>query len=145
MLAVICLAYNDQGTVFASRPVLIRSLVTGFSLAVNYAVIKRGTVRIRKVCIGGIQYFFRMMLPFKVLSVCTIIHVALVTITLSFGGMPADAEFLGIFSICIFILVAFLTFFVDTAAIFEDRKIFDAVLHSIDAETLKSVLVFKVY
>ncbi len=145
LAAGIWLAYNDQGTFFATRLVLIGSLVTVFFLAGNYAIIKSGTGSIREVCIGGIQYFFRVLLPLMVLIFCTITLVALVTITLSFGGMPADTEFLGVFSICIFIPVVFLTFFFDTAAVFEDRKIFDAIRRSIEVVTLKSVQVFKFY
>ncbi|MEI7856873.1 MAG: hypothetical protein WCH85_05140 [Methanomicrobiales archaeon] len=145
LAAMIWLAYNEQGSFFATRLVLIGSLITVFFLAGSYAVIKNGNGGIRELFNGGIQYFFRVLLPMLVLVFCTLILVALVMITLSFGGMPADPEVLGIFAICIFIPVAFLTLFFDTAAVFEDRKIFDSIRRSIELVTIQSAQVFKFY
>lgn len=145
LAAVLWLAYNAQGSLFTTRLILIGSLIAAFFLAGSYAVIRNGTGSMRELFTGGVQYFFRVLLPLLVIIFCTVILVALVIITLSFGGMPADPEFLGVFGICITIPVAFLTFFFDTAAVFEDRGIFDSVRRSIELVTLKSVRVFKFY
>ncbi|MDO9324294.1 MAG: hypothetical protein Q7T80_04970 [Methanoregula sp.] len=143
--AMLWLAYNSQGTFFATRLVLIGLLIAVFFLAGSYAVIRDGNGSIRELFLGGIQYFFRILLPLMVICFCTVILVALVMITLSFGGVPADPEFLGAFSICLFIPVAFLTLFFDTAAVFENRQIFDAIRRSIEVVTVQSFQILKFY
>jgi hypothetical protein len=143
LAAVLWLTFNAQGSFFASRLVLIFSLIAVFFLAGSYAVIRNGSGSIRELFIGGIQYFFRVLLPLLVIIFCMLILVALVTITLSFGGVPANPEFMAIFSIFIFVPVAFLTVFFDTAAVLEDRRIFDAIRRSINLATAQSVRVLK--
>ncbi len=145
LAAILWLVYNAQGSFFATRLLLIGSLIAVFFLAGSYAVIGNGKGGIAELFTGGVRYFFRVLLPLLVIIFCTVILVALVMITLSFGGMPADPEFLGVFGICITIPVAFLTFFFDTAAVFEDRRIFDSVRRSIELVTVRSVQVFKFY
>jgi hypothetical protein len=145
LAGVLWLVFNSEGSFFASRLILIGSLIAVFFLAGSYAVIRNGNGGIRELFVGGIQYFFRVLLPLLVLIFCTFILVALVMITLSLGGAPADPEFLGVFSICLLVPVAFLTVFFDTAAVFEDRHIFDAIRRSIELVTVQSVRVFKFY
>ncbi len=145
LAAILWLISNAEGSFFASRLVLIFSLIAIFLLAGNYAVIRNGSGSIRELFTGGMQYFFRVLLPLLVLIFCTLILVALVMITLSFGGAPANAEFMGVFFICILVPVAFLTIFFDAAAVFEDRGVFDAIRRSIELVTVQSVRVFKFY
>ena len=145
LAAMIWLAFNEQGSFFATRLVLIGTLIAVFFLAGSYAVIKNGSGSIRELLVGGVQYFFRVLMPLLVIGFCIATLVALIMITLSFGGQPADPEFVGTFSLCLFIPVAFLTMFFDTAAVLEDRKIFDAIRRSIETVTVQSVRVFKFY
>ena len=145
LAAVLWLIFNAQGSFFASRLVLIGSLIAVFFLAGSYAVIRNGNGSIRELFTGGTQYFFRVLLSMLVIIFCTLILVALVMITLSFGGVPANPEFMGVFSICIIVPVAFLTVFFDTAAVFEDRQIFGAIRRSIELVTAQSVRVLKFY
>ncbi|MFA6226515.1 MAG: hypothetical protein WC620_10185 [Methanoregula sp.] len=145
LAAMLWLVFHSEGSFFATCLVLIGSLIAVFFLAGSYAVIRNGNGGIRELFFGGIQYFFRVLLPLLVLIFCTFILVALVMITLSFGGAPADPEFLGVFSICLLVPVAFLTVFFDTAAVFEDRHIFDAIRRSIELVTVQSIRVFKFY
>ena len=145
LAAVLLLIFNTQGSFFASRLILIFSLIAVFFLAGSYAVIRNGNGSIRELFTGGIQYLFRVLLPMLVIIFCTLILVALVMISLSFGGVPANPEFMGVFSICILVPVAFLTVFFDTAAVFEDRQIFDAIRRSIELVAAQSVKVLKFY
>jgi hypothetical protein len=145
LAAVLWLSFNTQGSFFASRLVLIFSLIAVFFIAGSYAVIRNGKGSIRELFTGGIQYFFRVLLPMLVIIFCTLILVTLVMITLSFGGAPADPEFLGIFSLCLLVPAAFLTMFFDTAAVFEDRRIFDAIRRSIELVSAQSLSVVKFY
>lgn len=145
LAAILWLIFNTQGIFFASRLILIFSLIVIFFLAGSYTVIRNGNGSIRELFTGGIQNFFRVLLPMLVIIFCTLILVTLVMITLSFGGVPANPEFLGVFSIFILIPVAFLTFFFDTAAVFEEKRIFDSIRRSIELVTSQSVRVLRFY
>jgi len=145
LAAVLWLIYNTQGSFFAMRLILIFSLIAVFFLAGSYAVIRKGNGSIRELFTGGIQYFFRVLMPLLVIIFCTIILVTLVMITLSFAGVPANPEFMGVFTILILIPVAFLTIFFDTAAVFEDLRIFDSIRRSIELVTAQLARVLKFY
>ena len=145
LAAVLWLIYNTQGSFFAMRLILIFSLIAVFFLTGSYALIRNGKGSIRELFTGGIQYFFRVLMPLLVIIFCTLILVTLVMITLSFGGIPANPEFLGVFSICILVPVAFLTIFFDTAAVFEDLRIFDSIRRSIELVTAQLARVLKFY
>jgi len=145
LAAVLWMISNTQGIFVASRLILIFSFIAIFFLAGSYAVIRNGNGGIRELFKGGIQYFFRVLLPLLVIIFCALILIALVVITLSFGGVPANPEFVGIFSIFILIPVAFLTVFFDTAAVFENLRIFDAIKRSIELVTTQSARVLKFY
>ena len=145
LAAVLWLIFNTQGSFFAMRLILIFSLIAVFFLAGSYAVIRKGKGSIRELFTGGIQYFFRVLMPLLVIIFCTIILVTLVMITLSFAGVPANPEFMGVFTILILIPVAFLTIFFDTAAVFEDLRIFDSIRRSIELVTAQLARVLKFY
>ena len=145
LAAVLWLIFNTQGSFFAMRLILIFSLIAVFFLAGSYAVIRKGNGSIRELFTGGIQYFFRVLMPLLVIIFCTIILVTLVMITLSFAGVPANPEFMGVFTILILIPVAFLTIFFDTAAVFEDLRIFDSIRRSIELVTAQLARVLKFY
>ncbi|MDP2795916.1 MAG: hypothetical protein Q8N94_00210 [Methanoregula sp.] len=145
LAAMLWLIFNTQGIFFASRLILIFSLIAVFFLAGSYAVIRNGNGSIRELLTGGIRYFFRVLLPMLVIIFCTLILVTLVMITLSFAGVAENPEFMGVFFICILVPVALLTIFFDTAAVFEDRRIFGAIRRSIELVAAKSVRVLKFY
>ncbi|MDO9036383.1 MAG: hypothetical protein Q7U51_14425, partial [Methanoregula sp.] len=145
LAAVLWLIFNTLGSFFAMRLILIFSLIVVFFLAGGYAVIRNGKGSILDLFTGGIQYFFRVLMPLLVIIFCTIILVTLVMITLSFGGVPANPEFMGVFTICIFVPVAFLTIFFDTAAVFEDLRIFESIRRSIKLVTAQLAQVLKFY
>jgi hypothetical protein len=145
LAAVLWLVFNTQGSFFASRLVLLFSLIAVFFLAGSYAVIRSGNGGIRELCAGGIQYLLRVLLPLLVILFCTLILVTLVMITLSFGGALASPEFITVFSVCIFVPVIFLTSFFDTAAVFEDRRIFDAIRRSIELVSANTTRILKFY
>ncbi|MDO9549944.1 MAG: hypothetical protein Q7J03_03125 [Methanoregula sp.] len=145
LAAALWLIYNTENSFYATRLILICSLIAVFFITGSLAVIRNGSGSIRELFAGSIRYFFQVLLPLLVIIFCTIILIALIMITLSFGGEPANPEFVGIFSIIILIPVAFLTVFFDTAAVFEDRRIFDAIRRSIELVAAQSARVLKFY
>ena len=138
LAAMLWLVFNSEGSFFASRLVLICALIVVFFIAGSFAVIRNGNGSIRELFLGGIQYFFRMLLPMLVIAFAILILVTLMMIPLSFGGAMADPGFIGIFSICILIPTAFLTFFANTAAVFEDKRVFDSIKRSIELVAARS-------
>jgi hypothetical protein len=140
--AGIWMIFNNEGSFFASRFILICSLISVFLITGSYVVIMNGSGNIRELITGSIQYFFRVLLPLLVIIFCTLILVSLVAITFSFGGIPVNQEFVGIFSICILVPVVFFTIFFDTAAVFENLRVFDAIRRSIGLVTVQSGRVF---
>ena len=145
LAAVLLLIFTAQESFFASHLILIWLLIAVFFLAGSYAVIRNDNGNFRELYRGGSLYFFRVLLPLLVIIFCTIILVALVMITLSFAGIPANPEFMAIFSICLVVPVAFLTVFFDTAAVLEDKRIFDSIKRSVELVTAQFVRVFKFY
>ena len=140
--AGIWMLYNTQGSFFASRFILICSLISVFLITGSYVMIMNGSGNIRELVSGGIQYFFRVLLPLLVIVFCTLILVSLVAITFSFGGIPVNQEFVAIFSLFILVPVIFYTIFFDTAAVFENLRVFDAIRRSIGLVTIQSGRVF---
>lgn len=145
LAALLWFIFNMQGSFFASRLILISLLFVIFFLAGSYAVIRKENGSFRDLFTGGIQYFFKVLLPLMVIIFGALILVTLVMISLSFGGVPADPEFLSIFSIIILIPVTFFTIFFDVAAVFEDRTVFRAIQRSIELVTAQSARVFKFF
>ncbi len=136
--AGIWMIYNYEGSFFASRFILICSLISIFLITGSYVMIMNGSGNIRELISGGIHYFFRVLLPLLVIIFCTLILVSLVAITFSFAGIPVNPEFVGIFAICILVPVIFFTTFFDTAAVFENLRVFDAIRRSIGLVTIQS-------
>jgi hypothetical protein len=136
--AGIWMIYNNEGSFFASRFILICSLISVFLITGSYVMIMNGSGNIRELITSSVQYFFRVLLPLLVIIFCTLILVSLVAITFSFGGIPVNQEFVGIFAFFIFVPVVFFTIFFDTAAVFENLRVFDAIRRSIGLVTVQS-------
>ncbi|MHB8163478.1 MAG: hypothetical protein ACYDDV_03900, partial [Methanoregula sp.] len=143
--AGIWMIYNNEGSFFASRFILICSLISVFLITGSYVMIMNGSGNIRELFSGSIQYFFRVLLPLLVINFCTLILVSLVAITFSFGGIPVNQEFVGIFTFCILVPVIFFTIFFDTAAVFENLRVFDAIRRSIGLVTIQSGRVLRFF
>ncbi|MDP3563563.1 MAG: hypothetical protein Q8R70_03645, partial [Methanoregula sp.] len=75
LAAVLWMVFNTEGSFFASRLVLICSLIVVFFIAGSYPVIRNGSGGIRELATGGIEYFFRVLLPLLVIIFFTIILV----------------------------------------------------------------------
>jgi len=138
LAAGIWMIYNNEGSFFASRFILICSLISIFLITGSYVAIMNGSGNIRELVSGGIQYYFRVLLPLLLIIFCTLILVSLVAITFSFGGIPVNQEFVAIFSLFILVPVIFYTIFFDTAAVFENLRVFDAIRRSIELVTARS-------
>lgn len=125
--------YNFYGTFYASRLVVISGLVMVLFVAGSYAVIHSSDKNAGTLLTKGAHYYFRVLLPLLVIAFATLLVFVLivVTATLATGGTP-DVLVLALTSLFIMIPTLFLTFFSDTAAVFEDTRVFDSIRRSIE-------------
>ena len=80
----------------------------------------------------GVRYYFRVLLPWLVILFILLLVFALIMIvTLISTGGSTDYEGTGLIAVFVMIPTLFLTFFCDTAAVFEDLRVFASLRRSI--------------
>jgi hypothetical protein len=131
LASALWISLNITGAFFTSRLIVIAGLILFVFISGMLAVIKDDGGDLRSLLSGGIRYYFRVLLPQLVICFCFILIVVIVLITLSFIGIPQDVGLMTALGIGIVIPTLIFTFFFDTAAVFEDRRVFDAIRRSI--------------
>jgi hypothetical protein len=94
-------------------------------------IIRNGEGDIRAMLAGGVRYYFRVLLPQLVIIFGVMIIVFLAMITFGLIGVTSDISMVTALSAGFMIPTVILTFFYDTAAVFEDRKVFESLQRSI--------------
>jgi hypothetical protein len=94
------------------------------------ATIKKNEGNIRTLLEGGSRYYFRVLLPQLIIIFTVILIVTFVMITVSFIGATSDVSSITALTFGFLIPLIVLTIFYDTAAVFEDRKVFDSIRRS---------------
>ncbi|MCX6689447.1 MAG: hypothetical protein NTZ39_07145 [Methanoregula sp.] len=132
LTACLWIILDIDGTFFASRLLIVFGLVSLLFIAGMLAIIKKGEGGIRALVSEGIRYYFRVLLPLVVIifAVTMIILVFMMAATLAIGGTP-DISILTVISLCIMIPAILLTLFFDTAAVFEDCRVFASIRRSV--------------
>ena len=83
-------------------------------------------------CLKGVSgYYFKVLLPQLVILFIGMVVILLVMITFALLGATSDTSLATAISIGFMIPTIILTFFFDTAAVFEDRKVFESLKRSI--------------
>jgi hypothetical protein len=130
--AVLWLILMFSGTFFAGRLLVISGLVLLFFITGMFSLIKNDGGDIRSMLAGGRQYYFRVLLPLLVILFMILLVFVLVVLTLTLVGTTPDPSLIVFLSFGVMIPSIILTFFSDTAAVFEDRKVFDSIQRSIE-------------
>jgi hypothetical protein len=132
LVACLWIVLDVSGTFFASRLDIVFGLVTLLFITGMLVIIKNGEGGIRALVGEGIRYYFRVLLPLVVIvfAVTMIILVFMMTVTLTIGGTP-DISILTVITLCIMIPALLFTLFFDTAAVFEDCRVFASIRRSI--------------
>jgi hypothetical protein len=94
-------------------------------------VIRNNGGDIRAMLEGGARYYFKVLLPQLVIIFIGMVVVLLVMITFALLGATSDTSMATALTIGFMIPTIILTFFFDTAAVFEDRKVFESLKRSI--------------
>jgi len=133
-----------SGAFFASRLLIISGLAILLFTTGMFWSIRNDGGDIRTLLEGGVKYYFRALLPILVIIFTVILVFVLIVITLTLAGITPDPVLMASVSVGIMIPSIILSFFCDTAAVFEDRGVFDAIRRSIElvGSHLQEVIAF---
>jgi hypothetical protein len=118
------------GTSTAMRLWFLELVILPFFTAASYASVHTGECGASSYLQGGARYYFRVMLPTLVIGFATVLTILLLTIPLTFMGIAATT--LPLILAGTVVPIIFFTFFYDTAAVFEDAKVFESIRRSVE-------------
>lgn len=130
LAAALWVSLNLSGTFFAGRLLVISALVFHLFTTGILVVIRNREGDIRTLLTGGIRYYFRVLLPQLVIIFCIMLIFTLIMITFGLVAGTSDPGMVIALTIGFMIPAGILTFFYDTAAVFEERKVFDSIWRS---------------
>ena len=131
LAAALWVIFNLSGTFFASRLLVISGLVLLIFTTGMLVIIRNDEGDIRAMLAGGVKYYLRVLLPQLVIIFGVIVIVILAMITFGLVGATADISMVTALSIGFMIPTVILTLFFDTAAVFENRRVFESLQRSI--------------
>jgi len=140
------LLLNFTGAFFTSRLLVISCLILLVFTVGMLVLLRDNEGDLRALIRGGLHYYFRVLIPLLVIVFMLGVIFILLVVTFGFAGTTPDPATIGIVTICVMIPTLMLTFFFDTAAVFEDRKVFESIQRSIVlvSENVMTVLTFYV-
>ena len=129
--AILWMTLFMSGTFFFSRLIVIFSLILLLFITSMLFMIRNNGGTLMTMLAGGIQYYFRVLLPQLVILFAIMLVFILCTITFTLLGQASDIGLMMFFSIGILIPTLMLTFFFDMVAVFEDRRVFASIQRSV--------------
>jgi hypothetical protein len=129
--AIVWLTLFVAGAFFTSRLLIIFPLVLLFFTTGMLSVIRNNEATGRALVSGGLTYYFRVLLPQLVIGFIVLFVFLLCTMTFAILGQASDIGLLVSLTFGIMIPTLMLTFFYDTAAVFEDRRVFASIQRSV--------------
>jgi hypothetical protein len=139
LASILWLLLNQTGPFFAGRLLIIFSLVTLFFIIGMLGVVKKDDATIRAMLAEGAGYYFKVLIPTLVIAFGIVLVFVLVVLTLTLLGSNLDAGLLTFLVFGVVFPTVILTFFYDTAVIFEDKKVFESLQRSIEVVTTNLV------
>ncbi len=131
LAAALWVTLNLSGTFFASRLLVIFGLVLLLFTTGMLVIIRNNEGDLRTMLAGGIRYYFRVLLPQLIIIFGVMLIFTLVMVTFSLIGASSDISMVTALTFGFMIPIVLLTFFYDTAAVFEERKVFESIRRSI--------------
>lgn len=130
LAAALWVIFNLYGTFFAGRLMVISGLVLFIFTTGMLTILRKEEGGILALFAGGIRYYFRVLLPQILIISLIILIFMLLMVTFSLFGI-SDMGIVTALAFGFITPTLILTFFFDTAAVFEDRRIFDSIQRSI--------------
>jgi hypothetical protein len=142
--AILWLTLFISGGFFTSRLLVVFSLVLLLFTTGMLAVIRKNEGSLKFLMVSGANNFFRVLLPQLVIGFAILLIFIICTVIFALLGQASDIGLLAILTFGIMIPTLMLTFFFDTAAVFEDKRVFESIRRSIllVSEHMMEVLVF---
>ena len=130
LAAALWVTLNLSGTFFAGRLLVLFGLLLLIFTTGMLVLIRNGEGDVRVMLTGGVRYYFRVLLPLLVIIFGVMVIAALAIITFGIVGATSDMSMINALLIGFMIPTVLLTFFFDTAAVFEDRRVFESLRRS---------------
>jgi hypothetical protein len=130
LAAALWITLNLYGTFFAGRLLVISGLVLLVFTTGMLTIIRDNGGSLASLLAMGMRYYFRVLIPQLVIVSGIILFLMLGTITFGLFGIT-DMSIVIALVIGFMIPTLIFTFFYDTAAIFEDRRVFDSIRRSL--------------
>jgi hypothetical protein len=105
-------------------------LILPFFIAAGLGVIREGDGSLRSYFSQGAKHYFRVLLPGAFIGVLALVSAFLVMSVLTMAGGGADPAFAAYGFLWVAVPLAFFFFWYDTAAVFEDMKLFSSLSRS---------------
>jgi hypothetical protein len=119
------------GDFFAGKLLFFLSFVILFFTAGLLGVLHRNDYTVEAMMREGKAQYFRVLIPSLIILFGIILALVLVIVTAALAGFAAAIAPVVAIAFLIGIPAFFLTFFYDTAAVFEEKKAFEAIRRSI--------------
>jgi hypothetical protein len=129
--AIIWLTLVVSGAFFTGRLLGIVFLVLLLFITGMLSVIRNNEATGKALVSGGLNYYFRVLLPLLVVGFAILLLFLLCTIIFTLLGLASDIGLVVSLSFGVMIPTLMLTFFFDTAAVFEDRRVFESIQRSV--------------
>lgn len=121
------------GGSFYAEPLALFQVVTLPFLAGGvYGAIKTGDYTPGSFLTSAKTYYFRILLPALVILFAALFTALLLAVPIALIGLFAESELAAFMILGVFVPFVFFTFFYDTAAVFEDRKVLDSIRRSVE-------------
>ena len=131
LAAVVWVTLNLSGSFFAGRLLVISALVLHLFTTGILVIVRNKEGNIRTLLAGGMRYYFRVLLPQLVILFGVMLILTVVMVTFGIVAGSSDPGILTALTVGFMIPAVILTFFYDTAAVFEERKVFESIRRSI--------------
>jgi hypothetical protein len=129
--ALIWLTLFVSEAFFSGRLLVVFSLVLLFFTTGMLSVIRKNDASVKTLVTGGLNYYFRVLLPLLVIGFALLLVFILCSITFTLIGITSDIGLITALTFGIMIPTLMLTFFFDTVAVFEDRRVFESIRRSV--------------
>jgi hypothetical protein len=145
LAAALWVLLNIAGTFFTSRILVIFGLVFLLFITGMLAILRNNSGNFQEMVTLGVQYYFRVLLPQIVIIFGILLVFALMAITTALITGTPDMGLLSALTLGIMIPTFLFTFFFDTAAVFEDKKVFESIQRSIILVNTNAIAVLKFF
>ncbi|MEN6610842.1 MAG: hypothetical protein ABFC24_08360 [Methanoregulaceae archaeon] len=120
------------GTFFAGKLAFLFLFVILFFVAAALGAIQAGEYSGAGFLKQGAARYFRVLVPSLVISFTVIVLLLLIVTTLAAIGLTGQIALIALVAVFLVTVILFLTFFYDTAAVFEGKRTFESIRRSIE-------------